>query len=117
MLDILSHMTHEPRGTMSHLMFLSHHKLDAGDAARIFCDTARRLLLEKAQERAQEREPRESRGAAPAAAAPTKAGRTVEIEVEIGGDATATGGAGAPVVADGTRAAEAVVAGEEAAAA
>eukprot|EP00966_Prymnesium_polylepis_P036414 844809-Prymnesium_polylepis.2 len=29
-----------------HLIFLSHHKADAGDAARIFADTARRLLTE-----------------------------------------------------------------------
>mmetsp|Transcript_5410 Transcript_5410/g.16090 ORF Transcript_5410/g.16090 Transcript_5410/m.16090 type:complete len:445 (+) Transcript_5410:516-1850(+) len=45
--DILQHLSYDSLGGQDgrpHLAFLSHHKADAGDAARIFVDTARRLL-------------------------------------------------------------------------
>ena len=44
--DILEHLKYDLLGTdgVSHLAFLSHHKGDAGDAARVFVDTARRIL-------------------------------------------------------------------------
>lgn len=38
-------------GQLAHLAFLSHHKADAGDACRIFADTARRLLSHQGAER------------------------------------------------------------------
>eukprot|EP00316_Scyphosphaera_apsteinii_P011547 CAMPEP_0119319740 /NCGR_PEP_ID=MMETSP1333-20130426/50209_1 /TAXON_ID=418940 /ORGANISM="Scyphosphaera apsteinii, Strain RCC1455" /LENGTH=697 /DNA_ID=CAMNT_0007326225 /DNA_START=167 /DNA_END=2260 /DNA_ORIENTATION=+ len=41
--DILIHLNFEMQDC-EHLAFISHHKADAGDAARIFCDTARRIL-------------------------------------------------------------------------
>ena len=41
--DILQHLSYDSLGGQDgrpHLAFLSHHKADAGDAARIFVDTA-----------------------------------------------------------------------------
>ena len=44
--DLLDTFSYEKLGAGSkrHIAFLSHHKKDTGDAARIFVDTARRLL-------------------------------------------------------------------------
>lgn len=41
--DVLSRLDSAPKDK-EFLAFLSHHKVDAGDAARVFVDTARRLL-------------------------------------------------------------------------
>ena len=45
-LDIMQHLdiSGDVTDGLHHLAFLSHHKADAGDAARIFVDTAKRLL-------------------------------------------------------------------------
>jgi len=44
-MDVLQHLVGHTNGRrIKHLAFLSHHKEDAGDGARIFLDTARRLL-------------------------------------------------------------------------
>lgn len=46
MADILLHLSCD-RPDSRHVAFVSHHKEDAGDAARIFCDTARRVMANK----------------------------------------------------------------------
>ena len=51
--DILQCLRYDDdEGGHKHLGFISHHKSDAGDAARIFRDTACRLLLERPREAA-----------------------------------------------------------------
>ncbi|KAL1514907.1 hypothetical protein AB1Y20_003987 [Prymnesium parvum] len=50
-LDIMNHFEFSNLGSVKHLAFLSHHKADAGDAARIFFDNIKRLLETSACDR------------------------------------------------------------------
>lgn len=55
--DVLSRFDLNPTLTKKYLAFLSHHKADAGDAARIFVDTAHRLVDRPPEELEQTLEP------------------------------------------------------------